>query len=445
MSNPTQEILEQRPPCDPEAERWVCGSAIMEPRVLDDLGFLQPGDFYDSTLSAVFGWLYDRHRKGEPIDYGLLGRHFKSEDWAARIAEIMQAVPVAHHAVHYGRIVAKLAKWRRLRDVGEDLIQDAQRAVGEPEALLDAVESKLAGERLTDGDGEPVTLADAAVQAISRIDEIQRRGKSAGVPTGLFSFDNDMGGLFPGELTVLAARPGVGKTSLALQIAAHNAEQGRLVYFASLEMSAAELSIRLACGESGVSNRKVRIGQFGEGDSGRLSEALRRQGSVALEIHDRAALTVAGIRREIRKRKKRDVCLAIVDYLQLVTPDDRRLPREQQVARMVRSLKETAREYEIPILCLCQLNRQADGDEVPRLSQLRESGAIEQDADVVLFLSKHEPTNAEPHNSILTVAKNRNGETGPLRLNWDGPTTRFSCPQIGHNEFAEYAGASEKW
>jgi replicative DNA helicase len=152
---------------------------------------------------------------------------------------------------------------------------------------------------------------------------------------------------------------------------------------------------------------------------------------------------VAGIRREIRKRKKRGLTLAIVDYLQLVTPEDRRLPREQQVARMVRQLKETAREYDVPVLCLCQLNRQADGDDAPRLSQLRESGAIEQDADVVLFLQGHKPKEDEIHNAILTVAKNRNGETGPIRLHWDAARTRFSVP--GFSEFEEHAGGSQEW
>lgn len=435
------EILDQRPPADPEAEQWVVGAIIIKPSVLDDLGFLNPADFYDKDLSQVFVWLHDRHRRGEPIDVGLLGKQFHSDDWAARIAEIVHAVPTCFHAAHYGRIVARLAKWRRLRDVGEDLVQQAQRAEGEPAVLLDVVESKLSEVQLSAGDGDPVRLADAAVEALCRIDTIQRRGKSVGVPTGLPSFDNDMGGLFPGELTILAARPGVGKTSLALQIASHNAERGRLVYFASLEMSAAELSTRLACGESGVSNRSVRIAKFQDGEMQRLSDALCRQSQVALEIHDRSALTVAAIRREIRKRKKRGLTLAVIDYLQLVSPEDRRLPREQQVARMVRQLKETAREYDVPILCLCQLNRQADGDEIPRLSQLRESGAIEQDADVVLFLSKHEPTDTEQHNAVLHVAKNRNGETGPLRLEWDGPTTRFSCPS--YSEFADYAAIEQ--
>jgi len=406
--------------------------------VLDDLSFLQPGDFYDTTLATVFTWLHDRHRRGEPIDSGLLLRQFPGDDWAARIGEILHAVPVAAHAVHYGRIVAQLAKHRCLREIGLGLLQDAHRANGEPNEVLDRAEAALAGVRMTDADSEPVTLADAAVQAIARIDAIQNRSKSAGTPTGLSSFDNDQGGLFPGELTILAARPGVGKTSMALQIAQHNAERGRLVYFASLEMSAAELSTRLACGESGVSNRLVRTGRIGSENLTRLADALRLQAKSAIEIHDRSSLTVAGIRREIRKRKKRGLALAVVDYLQLVAPEDRRLPREQQVARMVRALKETAREYDVPILCLCQLNRQADGDEAPRLSQLRESGAIEQDADVVLFLSQHEPKENETHNSILTVAKNRNGETGPLRLNWDGPTTRFSVPCF--SEFARFGG-----
>ncbi len=424
----TSEILDQRPPCDPEAERWVIGSIIMRPSVLDELGFLSPTDFREEIHASLFGALCDMYRKGDPIDVGLLRKHFDSEDWAARIAEIVQSVPHAGNALYYGRIVKRYAKFRQLREIGLALAQNAHRTEGEPEEALERAETELAGIRLSDGDGEPVKLADAAAEAVVRIDEIQRRGKGAGLLTGLLGFDSDMGGLFPGELTILASRPGVGKTSLALQIAAHNTERGRLVYFASLEMSAVELSLRLACGESGVSNQSVRTGQLDCDNTAALSRALARQSTANLDIHDRSALTVAAIRREIRKRVKHGLALAVVDYLQLVTPEDRRLPREQQVAQMVRQLKETAREYDVPILCLCQLNRQANDDEVPRLSQLRESGAIEQDADVVLSLSKHKPTDDLPHSVILTVAKNRNGETGPLGLNWDGPTTRFTCP-----------------
>ena len=434
------EILDQAPPNDKNAETWIVGSIILKPSVLDEIGFIQPTDFYDANLRAVFESLNDMHRHGQPIDLGLLKRKFLGDEWAARIAEIITAVPVASHAKHYAGIISKLSKLRRLREIGIELMQAAHNNDDEPDDILERVENNLSSLRLTDLDGEPVTLAAAAVDAVARIDKIIQRGQGMGIPTGLHSFDSDQGGLFPGELTIFAARPGCGKTSLALQIAAHNAERGRLVYFASLEMSAVELSTRLACAESGVSNRLVRIGKFRDGDTGRLAEAFNKQAKPSLEIHDRSALTIAAIRREIRKRKKRGLSLAVIDYLQLVTPEDRRLPREQQVACMVRSLKETAREYEIPILCLCQLNRQADGDEIPRLSQLRESGAIEQDADVVLFLSQHNPTADEPHNAILTVAKNRNGETGPLRLNWQASATRFSCalPSNYESAFSEF-------
>lgn len=435
--NPSQEILEQSPPHDADAERWVLGSIILKPSVLDDLGFLRPADFYCDGDAELFGALVEARNSGQPIDAGLLLKRFKGDGWAAKIGEIVSGVPHVGHVAHYARIVADRARWRLLRDIGEDAIQTAFRAEGSPDEAVDALEAKLAGVTLATGDTEPITLADAAVQAIGRIDEIQRRGKSAGVPTGLSSFDADQGGLFPGELAILAARPGCGKTSLALQVADYNARRGRLVYFASLEMSSVELSIRLACGESGVSNRLVRIGQISPEASAALSEAFNGQATSQLEVHDRAAMTVAAIRREIRKRKKRGLALAVIDYLQLVQPDDRRMPREQQVARIVRSLKETAREYNTPILCLCQLNRQADNDSPPMLSHLRESGAIEQDADVVLFLQRHEPKDDEVHNAILTVAKNRNGETGPLRLDWDASRTRFSVP--GYAEFAEFA------
>ncbi len=429
MKSP-HEILDQMPPNSREAETWVVGSVLLKPSVLDDLEFLKARDFYDATLSKVFGWLRERHCTNQPIDTGLLKSHFDTDDWAARIAEIVQAVPTPAHVQHYASIVASLAKFRRIREIGADTIQAGQAAEGKAEEVLERIETKLGRIALVHGEGEPVTLAEAAVEATVKIDDIQQRGQSAGVPTGLLTLDRDQGGLFPGELVILAARPGCGKTSLGLQIANHNATRGRLVYFASLEMSAAELSIRLACGQSGVSNRLVRTGRIEQRDTQQLCEALQQQTSATLEIHDAAHLTVANIRRQIRKRKKLGLTLAVVDYLQLLEPEDRRVNREQQVATMVRGLKQVAVEYQIPILCLCQLNRQVDDDEVPKLNHLRESGSIEQDADCVWFLSRHKPQGTESHNAILTVAKNRNGEVGPLRLCWDAPRTAFSCPPL---------------
>ncbi|HLA84321.1 MAG TPA: DnaB-like helicase C-terminal domain-containing protein [Thermoguttaceae bacterium] len=432
-------IIDRGLPADRSAEVWVVGSVILRPAALDDLGFLSVDHFFGDDLRELYGAMVEARRRGAPIDEALLRRQFFGDDWAARIHEIVTAVPVASHVRRYAEIVRDLALRRRIIEICMTGAEAAQAGDGAPDEVLERVETELSTVRATKHEHEPVAIADAAVEAACRIDEIARRGSGSGLPTGLATFDDDQGGLFPGELTILAARPGNGKTSLALQVAEHNAARGRLVYFASLEMSAVELSTRLACAQSGVSNRLVRIGRLTGNDTAALAQAFNSQSQSNLEIHDRASLTVAGIRREIRKRKKRGLALAIVDYLQLIQPEDRKLPREQQVARMVRSLKEIAREYDVPVLCLCQLNRQVDGDETPRLHHLRESGSIEQDADVVLFLSRREPTEQEPHNAVLTVAKNRNGETGPLRLTWDGPRTRFSC--FNHNpEFEAWSG-----
>ena len=433
--NPTSEILDQTPPWNPDAEKWVVGSVLLQQAVSDDLAFLEAGDFHDRTLSQIFAWVRDRDRRNEPIDVGLLKQHFTTDDWRARIAEIVQSVPTAAHACHYGRIVATLAKFRRIREIAVDALQAAHKAEGEPADLLDRVEADLAGIRMTADEDEPVRLGEAAVDASLKIDSILERGRSAGVPTGLLALDRDQGGLFPGELTVLAARPGCGKTSLAMQIAHHNASRGRLVYFASLEMSPPELSIRLACGHSGVSNRLVRTGRLEPSDTRKLTEALQTQTAATLDIHKAARMTIASIRRQIRKRMKYGLTLAVVDYLQLIEPDDRKVHREQQVAQMVRGLKQIATEFNVPVLCCCQLNRQVDENETPRLNHLRESGSIEQDADCVWFLNRHKPMGTEQHNAVLTVAKNRNGEVGPLRLHWDGPTTSFACPSAQQEAF----------
>ena len=438
-NNRALEPLGTVPPSDLEAERWVIGSALLDDALLDDLAGLQPNDFYDPTNAAIFREMLSTHAQGQPVHVAILKKHLGNEGWEARTAEIAQSVPHAAHAGHYAEIVRQKATLRRLRAVASNLLDDVQAGTDAPESILERSEAALSNIRMGNEETKPVTLHDATSEAIMHIDAIQQRGLSAGVLTGLASFDTDQGGLFPGELIILAARPGIGKTSFALQVAYHIAAKGQLVYFASLEMSAVELSTRLACSLSGVSSRLVRTGRFTTQDASKLNSAMGEQSQATLDIHDQAGLTVAEIRRQIRKRKKHGLALAVIDYLQLLTPEDRKIPREQQVARITKSLKEIAREYSVPILCLCQLNRLADGEERPQLSHLRESGAIEQDADMVLFLAPHEPTEQAQNNASLIVAKNRNGETGPIPLDWDAGRTRFSCFQIPtHDEFEEF-------
>ncbi|NLE37347.1 MAG: hypothetical protein GX621_04915, partial [Pirellulaceae bacterium] len=229
-------------PRDREAEQWVIGSVLLKPAILDDLGGVVADDFFHDDTRQLYAAMQEMYRRGEPIDVGLLGKRFPGDDWATLIEKAVRLVPVAGHARRYAEIVSRLAKARRIVQIAESAVDAVGQPDADPDAVVDDLERDLAGIRAVGERGEPVSLADAALEAACRIDEVIRRGHGGGLPTGLVGFDQDVGGLFPGELIVVAARPGVGKTSLALQIAHHNAAQNRPVYFASLEMSAAELS-----------------------------------------------------------------------------------------------------------------------------------------------------------------------------------------------------------
>ena len=440
------EILDRVPPCDPDAERWVIGSILLRPAVLDELRFLRAEDFYAAHHATMFATLVAMRDNGEPMEVELFTRRlqaagqFEGVGGLAAIAEIAQGVPVSQHAAHYARIVARKAQYRRMIHTATDLLRDSYAETEPVEDILARAESALL--EITTGryQGAPVDLHEAVVEATIRMEELQDRTKDIGRMTGLLDFDELYGGLFPKELTILAARTGIGKTALATQIAMHNASKGRLVYFVSLEMSREELATRLLCRQAEVNSRDIRAGRLSAQDRAAIVEASQVVASAKLKIHDRPGMTMADIRREARRLAKKGLALVVVDYLQLVIPADRKVPREQQVAAMTRDLKQAAKELDVPILCLCQLNRQADGER-PRLAHLRESGAIEQDADMVVFLYQHKPSDGlrDDHNAVLEVAKHRAGEPKCLRLFWHGPTTSFSCPLRGFGEFTQYA------
>ncbi len=267
--------------------------------------------------------------------------------------------------------------------------------------------------------------------------ESLRSGRRLGLPTGFMGFDYANGGLHAGELVILAARPGGGKTSIALQIAAHSAMKQRDVLFVSLEMSGAELMIRVLCGLATVDSAAIRTGRLTERDLGHLEQAGDQFAGAKLTIDDRASVTAADIRRAARRCKRQGgLSLVVVDYLQRLTAADARAKRYEQVGAMTADLKTLARELNVPVLCLCQLNREVEkgGNGRPKLSNLRESGNIEQDADVVAFV--HRPEVFEPSDpdlvgkAELIVEKNRNGPTGTFPLLWDARTTTFSDARV---------------
>ena len=429
------ELLDQQPPCDSEAERWCLASPLIRSSALEDLGRLRPEDFYLGAHQVIFRRLLAMREKHLPIEAGVLVRELKSAGeleavgGIAYISELAGGFPTSFHAAYYAEIVREKARLRGLIHAAVEVLRDAYTAGDPAENVLDRATAALAAIQVGQYSGEPVTLADATAQALDRIDAIHRRQGAAGLLTGLLQFDEDYGGLFPGELVILASRPGVGKTSLALQLAAHAAERGHLVLFASLEMRAAELASRLLCARAGVSSRTVRTGRLTDGDVASLVEAANQQSAASLQILDRPAVTVAEVARAARRLRGKGLALLVVDYLQRITPADRKANRYEQIGQITRALKELAGELQVPVLVPCQLGRPAES-EAPKLSHLRESGDIEADADVVLLLER-QPAGYEDKgvkaDAILHVAKNRNAETGRLPLCWDGPRTRFSC------------------
>ena len=442
---PPAELLDRVPPHDPSAEQQVLGSLILDPRRCEEvLSTLKASDFYRPMHALVYQTIAGLYDAREPVDVVTVARRLKAnpetpdkQGVEVLLAELVASVAVPAHAAAHARVVARYAKYRALIHAATDLLRDSYAAEDPPDEIAAAAEAALSAVETSEYLGEPVPIADALVEACDRMDAILQRRRQAGLLTGFSQFDMDIGGLFAGELFVLAARPGIGKTALATQIAHHVAAAGRLVYFASLEMSACELATRIVCGLGGVSSKRIRTGTITPEEVALLAEASNTLGQAKMLLHDRPGLSLLNIRRSARRLQSKGLSLIVVDYLQRITPADRRLQRYEQVADIVRGLKTLARECEVPVLCLVQLGREAE-KEKPSLRHLRESGDIEAEADVVAFLlrnvgwSKDEP--AEPWRAVLAVEKNRNGEVGTFRLKWEPEKTRFADPY--YEEFA---------
>lgn len=432
MTTPT-ELLDRRPPSDPQAERWILGSMILRPSVIDELGStLRASDFSVDANQRIYTALLDMRDRRAAIDIGLLERRLKATGQheviggTAYLAELME-VPHTRHASYYAKIVREKAAKRAVIQAGLDMIQDGYTSEDTPTEILGRCETALGRIETGDYTGDPKPLSQSLTAAILRAEAIREKSQAAGLMTGLYSFDSRIGGLFPGELVVLAARPRIGKTALACQIAMHAALGGHLAYFASLEMSDVELTTRMLCSRSGVNSKRIRTGTIDAGECRRLAEHSETMAVGKMLIHDRPGMSVNDIRRACRRLK--GLSLVVVDYLQRVTPSDRRANRYEQIADIVKGLKTLARELSVPVLCLAQLGRDADKTGKPELYHLRESGDIEAEADVVAFLVRNvqweEHDEPSPEKAALIIEKNRNGETGTVRLEWEAERTRF--------------------
>ncbi len=447
------EILDRTPPSSLDAEQGVLGSLLLQPELCDEVALvLRAGDFYSDPNQKLYEHLLEMHNQGCRVDVTLLVERLKSAGdlerigGVAQIAELFENVPTAANAAYYAQIVQNKATLRALIRTTTEILRDAYDESLDPRELLNRAEEKIFGILDSQRSGQLESINEVLQAAFDRIDARMNRDQPiAGVATGYLDFDNLTGGLHESELTILAARPSMGKTALATNIADYVAIESSLpTMFVSLEMSSLELADRMLSARARVNGHRIRKGTISSHDLTQLVRVSTEMSKAPLFIDDSPSRTMTEIAANARRLKRNEgLRLVVIDYLQLIEPDNPRDPRQEQVARIARRLKGLARELKVPVLCLAQLNRQAEvtKDNRPRLSHLRESGAIEQDADVVVFVHREEYYHSPKDNeetglegqADLIIAKQRNGPTGDVKLTWLKDYTRFENAASGYD------------
>ena len=452
QSRPTKQkassIIDRAPPSDSDAEKALLGSIMLDPECLNDVVMVvRNDDFYDDANRKIYSQMREMHDSGRKVDVALLVNQLKGVgDYdlvggAAYLALLANSVPNAAHALYYADIVSSKSTMRRLIEASSEILRDAYDESNDPKELVSQAEQKILSVQDERHANSATTIADALKGSMARIDaRMKGTHEDGGVSTHFDDFDEQTGGMHNGELIILAARPSMGKTAFAMNIAGNVALLGQQpVLFISLEMAAIELADRLLISVAEIDGKKLRSGSLSQEDRKRLVESAMEVSNAPLYVDDSPSRTVsevAAVARRINQqemRNNRRLSLIVIDYLQLLEPDNPKDPRQEQVAKIARRLKMMARELEVPILCLSQLNRQSEEgkDHTPRLSHLRESGAIEQDADVVMFVHReeyyHRGDDAAQFagEAQIIIAKQRNGPIGDVEMVWQREFMRF--------------------
>ncbi len=422
------------PPHSLEAEVCVLGALLLDKDAIVTVAeFLIPENFYETRHKRIFECIIDLYEERVPIDVLTVSDRLKKKKilkdvgGVSYLAELVNKVPTAAHVEHYGKIVKDQSIKRALMSASAKLFDLALDEALSATETLDKAESEVFAltQRHVTTSFAPVKAALA--DSFDRLDELHKKGSGLrGVPSGFKSIDDLLAGMQRSNLLILAARPGVGKTSLALNIAQHvTVTEKRPVGIFSLEMSKEELVDRLLVAQADIDAWKLKTGRLDEEDFTRLSEAMGQLAEAPLYIDDTPALSILEMRTKARRLQVDvGIDLLIVDYLQLAR--SRNLEnRVQEVSEISQGLKNLARELKIPVVAISQLSRAVEqrGIKQPQLADLRESGSIEQDADVVMFLWREDEEKLE--NIILSVAKHRNGPLGQIKLFFKGDRIKF--------------------
>lgn len=409
-----------------KAEEYVIGSMFHRSDYIDDISTLVSAEmFFDEELGEVFSILVDMNDARQGIDLHLVQSELKRQEVdfpVHRLAKILKDVPHAYHFKFYGQQVVEAYQRRKCTEVASELIQNCQDLKTSVERSVSATINKLESTSFNQ-EQHVVTLSEAAE---AFLEDIKKPKAKRLCMSGLHKLDETIGGMRAGEMIVIAARPGCGKTSLAMQIARHNTMRGRGVLFVSLEMTFTELVARTVVGLTDVSSSAIRQRSLSPDQISQIQNALDCIKDEPLTIADQPAASLRQIRGNAKLVANRgELSMVVIDYLSLVAGEPGQ-DTYTKVSENSQGIKRLAKELGVPVIALCQLNREADGSK-PRLRHLRESGAIEQDADMVIFLHRPESeTTKSTQENLLIVAKNRHGRTGETSIFFEADKTRFA-------------------
>ena len=435
-----EDALRKVPPQSLEAEESVLGGILIDSHALDRvIEVMGTDDFYRETNRKVFQTMLSLSERGEPIDLITLTDALKARNelqeigGATYLAELSDKVPSAANIAYYARIVREKAVLRSLINVSGEIVsrcytgqEDIEQFLDEAERLIFDVSEKRIRPAF-------FKVGDMIMDTIKTVEQLyERKELVTGVPTGFLDLDQKTAGLQPADLVIIAARPSMGKTAFVLNIAQYVALQtDTAVGIFSLEMAKEQLVMRMLCAEARVDNAKVRAGYLAERDFPRLAMAAGRLAEAPIYIDDTPGQNVLELRAKARRLKREsNLGIIIIDYLQLMRGLTSQDNRTQELAEISRSLKALAKELEVPVVALSQLNRQVElrADKRPVMSDIRESGSIEQDADVIMFIYRDEvyhPESEEEGTAEIIIGKQRNGPTGTVRLAFRSEYTRF--------------------
>lgn len=432
------DVMGRQLPYSQEAELAVIGSAITKSEsVAEAAEIITPSDFFFVPNREIFAVIMELFNENSPIDFVTVSNRLGEKDKLDAVGGITYlrdaaSVPTTYHVEYYSNIIKEKALRRKLIENATKISEMAYGDGSSVDRVLEQSEQLIYDVSSSDS-GDILPISEIMLGSYqSLIDDSMNGGGITGIPTGFNELNSRTGGLHGGELILIAGRPGMGKSSFAVNIAEHiSINEKQTVAIFNLEMPKEQIVNRIICSQALVDSKKIRTGSLSGDDWERIGQVVNKVATAPLYVDDTASVTVSQIRAKCRRLKQtKNLSLIVIDYLQLMQSGGRADNRQQEISEISRSLKILAKELNVPVIALSQLSRASESrsDKRPMLSDLRESGAIEQDADMVMFLYRDEYYNKDTEDKLAEciIAKHRSGETGTFRLGWQGEYTKFS-------------------